>query len=126
MDNPASPRDGNGRFGVGNPGGPGRPKGVSYKLRRAAQEAVTAEHIATMMRRALRMALEGNLAAMRFVAERTLGRVPEAALGEPLDLVMPNLRTVASCTTAIDRLVEAVSFAVSAAGTPHHARRARR
>jgi hypothetical protein len=44
---------------------------------------------------------------MRFVAERTCGRPPEAAIREPFDVELPSLRTVANCTAAIDRLVEA-------------------
>jgi hypothetical protein len=63
-----------------------------------------------MVRKALRLALEGNLAAMRFVAERTLGRAPEASIQiEPPELAMPSLRTAANCATAIDRLMEAVA-----------------
>ncbi|MEO6594182.1 MAG: hypothetical protein ABIP94_05465 [Planctomycetota bacterium] len=110
MDKPESPRDDNGRFAQGNPGGPGRSKGRGYELQRAAQDAVTPEHMTAMIRKALRMALEGNLTAMRFVAERTLGRPPEASIqGDPIGLSLPSLRTAASCATAIDRLVEAVS-----------------
>jgi hypothetical protein len=61
------------------------------------------------MRRALRMALEGNLAAIRFVVERTCGRAPEApAEGLALDITLPRLQTVANCTAAIDRILEAV------------------
>jgi len=109
MNSPESSRDGNGRFGPGNPGGPGRAKGRGYDLLRAAQDAVTPEAMAAMMRRALRMALEGNLGAMRFVAERTLGRAPEAPVeGAPLGLALPSMRTAADCNLAIDRLGTAV------------------
>jgi hypothetical protein len=107
MDTTASPRDGNGRFTPGNPGGPGRSKGRGYELQQAAQEAITTHEMAVMMRKALKMGLEGNVAAMRFVAERTCGRPPEASIREPFDLELPPLRTVANCTAAIDRLVEA-------------------
>jgi hypothetical protein len=110
MDNPETPRDGNGRFSAGNAGGPGRSKGRGYELQRAAQAAVLPEHMTAMVRKALRLALEGNLAAMRFVAERTLGRAPEASIQiEPPELAMPSLRTAANCATAIDRLMEAVA-----------------
>jgi hypothetical protein len=61
------------------------------------------------MRRAARMALEGDLAAMRLVLERTCGRAVEAPTeGLALDLTLPNLRTAANCTSAIDRLVDAI------------------
>ena len=54
------------------------------------------------------MALEGNLAAMRFVVERTCGRAAEApAEALPLDIALPKLQTAANCATAIDRLLEA-------------------
>ena len=110
MDIPASQRDGDGRFAPGNPGGPGRSKGRGYELQRAAQEAITPEQMGVMMRKALRMALEGNLAAMRFVAERTCGRAPEASPeAVPLDFTLPKLQTPANCTAAIDRLADAIT-----------------
>jgi len=109
MDTPASPRDLSGRFTNGNPGGPGRPRGRGYELLRAAQEAVSPEDMTEMMRRALSMALDGNLAAMRFVAERTLGRVPDAlADGSPLDIALPKLLTIDDCLAAIDRVNDAI------------------
>ncbi|MCA8948432.1 MAG: hypothetical protein KDE27_02960 [Planctomycetes bacterium] len=109
MDNPEPTRDSNGRFAPGNPGGPGRSRGRGYELLRAAQEAVTPEHMTAMMRRALRMALEGNLSAMRFVAERTLGRPADApAAGEPLDVSLPKLVGIDDCLAAIDRVNDAM------------------
>jgi hypothetical protein len=109
MDNPASPRDGNGRFAPGSAGGPGRPKGKGYELQRAAQDAVTPELMAAMMRRAMRMALEGNLQAMRFVAERVCGKPPDApAAPNALDISPPKLRTAADCTAAVQKLTDAI------------------
>ena len=109
MDAPAS-RDGNGRFAAGNAGGPGRSRGRGYELLRAAQDAITPDQIAVMMRKALRMALEGNVTAMKFVMERTCGRPPELpAEPAPLDVTLPNLRTVESCIAAIDKLATAVT-----------------
>jgi hypothetical protein len=103
------PRDSNGRFAAGNTGGPGRPKGKGYELQRAAQDAITPEHMTALMRKALRMALEGNLAAMRFVAERTCGRAPDAPVAAfPLDIDPPKLRTAADCTAAIQRVTDAL------------------
>lgn len=109
MDTPASPRDGNGRFAPGSAGGPGRPKGRGYELQRAAQEAVSPEHMAAMMRRAVRMALEGNLQAMRFVADRVCGRPPDAApTANALDIELPRLRTAGDCTAAVQKLTDAI------------------
>lgn len=104
-----SPRGPHGRFAPGNPGGPGRPPSRSTTLRRAAEEAITPEHIAAIIRKATRMALEGNAVAMRLVLERVCGRAAEApAEGAPLNLNLPQLRTAENCAFALDRLVEAM------------------
>jgi hypothetical protein len=109
MTKPNAERDEKGRFSRGNPGGPGRAKGRGYELQRAAQDAVTPEHVAAMMRKAMRLALEGSLTAMRFVMERTVGRAPEAqVIAEPVAVDMPELRTAADCATAIDELTAAI------------------
>jgi hypothetical protein len=108
MDELPAPRDANGRYAAGNPGGPGRSKGKGYELQRAAQDAVTPEHVAGIMRKAVLLALQGNLAAMKFVLDRTCGRPPEASQ-TPLDFALPNLRTATGCANAIDRLVEGIS-----------------
>lgn len=110
MDKPALNRDEQGRFVPGGPGGPGRPRGFREELLRAADEAISPEHIAAIMRRAVRMALEGNLSAIRFVTERYCGRAAEAP-AVPLAAVveLPRLRTAAECNVAIDRLAEAMS-----------------
>jgi hypothetical protein len=104
------PRDANGRFGPGNAGGPGRPKGKGYELQRAAQDAVSAEHIQALMRKALRMGLEGNLPALKFVIERTCGRAPEMTVPmAPTDLALPSLRTAENCAAALDRILAAIN-----------------
>lgn len=110
MDTPTpSARDESGRFAPGNAGGPGRSKGRGYELQRAAQEAVTPEHIALLMKKALRMGLEGNLSAMRFVVERTCGKAPDApAQSIALDIQPPRLRTAADCTAAIQKVTDAL------------------
>lgn len=102
-------RDNHGRFAAGNPGGPGGARRRSSELRRAAEEAITIDHIQAMVRKFTRMALEGNLAAARLVFERTCGRAAEPpADSAPLDVVIPRLRTAADCNVAIERLVEAL------------------
>ena len=107
--NPASPRDTNGRFAPGGTGGPGRPKGKGYELQRAGQDAITPEHFAAMMRRAMRMALEGSLAAMRFVAERACGKAPDApTVLNALDIEPLRLKTAADCTAAVQKLTDAI------------------
>ena len=102
-------RDPGGRFAAGNPGGPGGSRRRGSDLRRAAVEAITEEHIQAMIRKAARMGLEGNLAAMRLVFERVCGRVAEAPVEtEPLAISLPRLRTAADCTLALERVSEAV------------------
>lgn len=102
-------RDANGRFTAGNPGGPGGARRRPSDLRRAAEEAITPEHVQAMMRKAMRMALEGNLSAMRFVMERTTGRAPEAPMDVvPLGITLPRLQTAAHCNTAIERLFDGI------------------
>tara|TARA_R110002072_G_scaffold162687_1_gene314782 strand:+ start:4926 stop:5423 length:498 start_codon:yes stop_codon:yes gene_type:complete len=103
-------RDAQGRFAKGNQGGPGGARRRVFDLRRAADEAIDPEHIAAIMRRAARMALEGNLAAMRFVVERTCGRAterPEEPMPLPIDL--PRLRTANDCSLASQRIVEGIA-----------------
>ena len=102
-------RDQRGRFRVGNPGGPGGPRRRTSELRRAAEEAITPEHVAAMVRKATRMGLEGDLAAMRLVFERTCGRATEAPVeAEPLGVSLPRLRTAEDCNTAIQLLIDGI------------------
>lgn len=110
MADDATSRDGNGRFAAGNPGGPGRPKGTGVAaLRRAMQGAITPAHIEAVMRKALLLALSGNLAAMKFVADRTCGRPrEERADAEPLGVSLPRLRAATDCSRALDIIGDAV------------------
>ncbi len=102
-------RDERGRFAVGNPGGPGGPRRRASELRRAAEDAITPEHVAAMVRKATRMGLEGDLAAMRLVFERTCGRAAEVPVdAEPLGVALPRLRTADDCDTAIQLLIDGI------------------
>jgi hypothetical protein len=102
-------RDQAGRFAAGNAGGPGGSRRRASEFRRAVEEAIGPEHMAAIMRKATKMALEGNLPAMRFVAERVCGRAVDAPVEvEPLGIPMPRLRTAADCDVAAERLVEAL------------------
>ena len=60
------------------------------------------------MRKVAMQALQGNLPAIRLFLERTLGRVAEAAPGEPLDIHPPQLRTAADCTAAVQKVTDAI------------------
>ena len=101
--------DAKGRFVAGNSGGPGGSRSRVNELRRAIEEAVTPQHIRALILRMMRMGLEGNLAAARFVVECSCGRAPEApAQAEPVAVSLPRLRTAADCSAAIDNLLAAM------------------
>lgn len=100
-------RDERGRFAKGNPGGPGGPRRRQSELRRAAEDAITTDHVAAMVRKATRMGLEGNLQAMRLVFERTCGRAGDSPVeAEPLGISLPRLRTAADCNAAMELLID--------------------
>jgi hypothetical protein len=104
-----SERDAKGRFGPGNPGGPGGSRRRASELRQAAEEAVSPEIIKSAMRKCAVLALQGNLTALRILLERTLGRPLEAREdAEPLDLTPPRLRTAADCSTALEKVTDAI------------------
>lgn len=107
----SSGRDERGRFGQGNPGGPGAPRQRSRNddLRQAVLSAVAPEHVAALMRLLTRRALEGDMKAARLVLDRTLGRPREDApdaVGVDLDL--PPLQTAEQCAQATDAILRAV------------------
>ena len=102
-------RDERGRFAAGNPGGPGGSRRRPSELRRAAEEAITPEHVAAMVRKATSMGLQGNLSAMRLAFERTCGRSAQAPPeAEPIDLSIPRLRTAEDCSIAIQLLIDGI------------------
>lgn len=102
-------RQANGRFAKGNPGGPGGARKRSFVLREAAENAITPEHVAALMRKALRMGLEGNLTAMRLVLDRSCGRPADVATSaEPLDLALPAMGTAKECSAALEQVANAL------------------
>lgn len=109
MDQPVSHRNDDGRFAPGNRGGPGRPRSKGDDLRRAAEDAITPEHVAAIIRKATAQALQGNLTAARLVLERTCGRPREAPPeGTPIDMALPRMDTAAGCNLALQMLADAV------------------
>ena len=102
-------RDEQGRFASGNAGGPGGSRRRVSELRRAAEEAITPDHVAAMVRKATRMGLEGDLSAMRLVFDRTCGRATEApSFPEPLSVELPQLRTAQGCNAAMETLIAGI------------------
>ena len=65
--------------------------------------------IGAAMRKCAVLALQGNLTALRILLDRTLGRPLEAqADAEPLDLTPPRLRTAAECSSALEKVTDAI------------------
>lgn len=108
--NPQAFRDPHGRFLHGNPGGSGNPATKrAAELRLAVLDALGPEHVSAIMRKACKLALEGDVPAMRFVLERTCGRAAEARVeAKPVGIVLPRLSTAADCNAAIERLVDGI------------------
>lgn len=85
------PADGNGRqangqFAKGNAGGPGNPHGGRVALLRTTfLDAVTAEDLQAVARALLDRARSGDLAAIREVLDRTIGRPTASVNVELLD-----------------------------------------
>lgn len=105
-DSANSGRDAKGRFAKGNRGGPGGSRRKAFVLRKAIEEAITEEHVEAIVRRATRMALEGDLGAMKFVLDRVCGRAAEAPKSpEPVAVALPHLRDARDCQVALDRLL---------------------
>jgi hypothetical protein len=104
-DQGSSGRDARGRFGPGNPGGPGGSRRRA-ELRRAVENAVTPDHIAAMIRRAMRKGLEGDLQATKLVLEQATGRPPQAAIEpEALNIRLPEMITPDACGQATDTVI---------------------
>ena len=102
-------RDFSGRFAKGNPGGPGGARKRSFVMREAAEEAITPEHVAALMRKALRLGLEGDLSAIRLVLERVCGRPADVSTAaEPLDLALPSMKTAKECNAALEQVATAL------------------
>ena len=81
-----SVRETSGRFAVGNPGGPGNPHARHIgQLRSTMLAGVTAEDMAAIVARLVTLAKGGELAAIREVMDRVLGRPVEADLIERLE-----------------------------------------
>jgi len=75
-----------GRFAPGNAGGPGNPHAPTVaKLRAAILAAVTAEDIEAIVRALVHRAKGGDMAAIRELLDRAIGKPTDADLAERLD-----------------------------------------
>jgi hypothetical protein len=105
-----SERDQRGRFAKGNSGGPGNPLArQASKFRAAAMSAITPEHVAAIIRKATKKALEGDMKAARLVLERVLGR-PGEEMQEigALAIELPDLNTASDCLRATKVVLDAI------------------
>ena len=92
MDEPAR-RGSNGRFAKGNPGGPGNPFARRVARQRTLiQEAVTDEDLRAIVRALVERAKGGDIAAIREVLNRVVGKAPESPNPDRLDLDEMKLR----------------------------------
>lgn len=79
-------RDEQGRFTVGNGGGPGNPHATQVgRLRSALLSAVTEEDMRDVVRALAKKAKGGDVAAARVLFDRVLGRPIEADLLARID-----------------------------------------
>jgi hypothetical protein len=93
--NGANGRDAGGRFAKGNAGGPGNPYAARVaKLRAALLDAVTTEDIEAVARALVRQARQGDVASIRELLSRTLGKPLEADLIERMDALEQTLRDI--------------------------------
>jgi len=105
---PKEGRDERGRFAPGNPGGPGGARRRACEFKKAAEDAITAEHVQGLMRRATRMGLEGDLGAIRFVTERVIGKAGSTP-PDPVEIQLPALRSIDDCSKATDEVIAAIT-----------------
>lgn len=71
-------------------------------------EAISAEQVTAITRKAVQMAMDGDLAAMRLVLETVCGSADEPAPEPPLGLNLPELNTTENCLVAVDRVIAAM------------------
>ena len=108
--NGGSERDDRGRFAKGNPGGPGNPLArQATKFRAAAMGAINPEHVAAIVRKVTKKALEGDLKAARLVLDRVLGRPTEEVeeIGA-LAVELPGLDTADDCLKGTKAVIDAI------------------
>ncbi len=92
-----------GRFPPGNPGGPGRPKGVRHRAL-LALEAIGTEAAEEVLRRVVEEAKGGDLRA----AEMLLRRLWPERKGRPIEFELPPMASAADLVSALAAVAEAM------------------
>jgi len=89
-----------GRFAPGNPGGPGNPFArQTGALRSALLDAVTPEEVGAIAAKLVALAKAGNVAAIREVFDRTLGKPTQADLLERIEELERRAAELAEAST---------------------------
>ena len=110
---------GSGRFLPGNPGGPGNPNARKVAaLREALLSAVSAADVTAIVKRLVRDARRGDLAAAHEILDRTLGRAmppsPEDGVIEPWKLRSDDV--FAALCTSVSATVEEARLTLQTTG----------
>lgn len=112
MDNrkcgPNTDRGAQGRFTSGNPG---KPKGARHKLTRAIESLLEGEAEA-LTRKAIELALAGEISALKLCFERILPPRREPTF----NVKLPKMRSAADIPLILSRLMELVGQGAIAAG----------
>jgi hypothetical protein len=93
--------------GSGRPfekGNPGKPKGARHRITVTAEQLLAGEAEA-LTRRAIEMALDGKVEAMRLCLERVM----PVRRGRPVKFKMPDVGTASDVVSAIGAVLRAVS-----------------
>ena len=86
------PRDAKGRFGVGNPGGPGNPYAKQVgRIRSLILETVTEEDLRAIVAGLVDRAKAGDMAAARELFNRLVGRPATAIDADQFELLKEGL-----------------------------------
>jgi hypothetical protein len=87
-----------GRFGVGNRGGPGNPNALkTHRLRAALLDATTPEEVSKVVKALVEKATAGDTAACKVFLDHTCGRAPQSIEVSGLEAAgsdLARLRTV--------------------------------
>jgi hypothetical protein len=96
-------RTGDGRFAKGNPGGPGRPRGV-VRSAASALDQIAVDASVELIKVAIDLARSGDREALKMV----MARVWPLRRGRPLDIDVPAVAKVADLSTAATAVADAV------------------
>jgi hypothetical protein len=101
-------RDARGRFAPGNGGGPGNPHAkATARLRAALMRAITPGDVEAAIAQLVVKAREGDLAAIKELLDRGIGRAQQAR--EPIALDVGQVESIAGAAAAAGRILEGLA-----------------